>query len=403
MRVAYIADGRAEHARRWVRDFGQHGDAVLFLSTYPCDPIENVDIRVLPGLFRPGNTFVKSSEQADQPKTVSLLGRLVRTLVKYGADSLIRPLWHRLSSVDVIWQARAANRILNEFQPDLVHAHRIPNETFVLARVSHEPKISSVWGQDFIYNCRHYSVHRWLTKWSLPRVQAMTADCQRDLELCKNFGYQGDFRQYFPTNGGVDTQLFSMGLPSRKRPQTLIYARGYGPYLRPDTLFEAVKNLIPQFPQLCLRIIAPTSQMDFMRSRMEHFQIPPANYKIEPFQTQQEWAKTLQSATAFVSPSVSDGTPNGMLEAMACGAIPIMGDIESVREWIDHKRNGLLFDADSVPDLMDCLSICLEDSAFADDARLENQKLIFERCARETVLPRIRKFYEEVVELCKQN
>ena len=82
MRIAFIADGRAEHAKRWIGYFGSTEDTVLLLSTYPCDPIENVTVKVLPGIFRPGNAFVKSAEPKteDAPKKSGALGK---TLVKY--------------------------------------------------------------------------------------------------------------------------------------------------------------------------------------------------------------------------------------------------------------------------------------------------------------------------------
>ena len=47
----------------------------------------------------------------------------------------------------------------------------------------------------------------------------------------------------------------------------------------------------------------------------------------------------------MVSPSVHDGTPNSLLEAMACGCLPVAGDLDSIREWITPGENGLLTDA----------------------------------------------------------
>jgi hypothetical protein len=43
-----------------------------------------------------------------------------------------------------------------------------------------------------------------------------------------------------------------------------------------------------------------------------------------------------------VSPAIHDGTPNSLLEGMACGCFPVAGDLESIREWITHGQNGLL-------------------------------------------------------------
>ena len=41
-----------------------------------------------------------------------------------------------------------------------------------------------------------------------------------------------------------------------------------------------------------------------------------------------------------VSPSTHDGTPNTLLEGMACGSFPIVGDLESLREWIEPGLTG---------------------------------------------------------------
>ena len=44
----------------------------------------------------------------------------------------------------------------------------------------------------------------------------------------------------------------------------------------------------------------------------------------------------------MISLSISDGTPNVMLEAMAAGALPIMHPLDSIKEWIIDSQNGLL-------------------------------------------------------------
>ena len=37
-----------------------------------------------------------------------------------------------------------------------------------------------------------------------------------------------------------------------------------------------------------------------------------------------------------------DGTPNTLLEGMACGCLPVAGDLDSIREWLKPgQRCGL--------------------------------------------------------------
>ncbi len=63
-----------------------------------------------------------------------------------------------------------------------------------------------------------------------------------------------------------------------------------------------------------------------------------------PLQSRAQMAEIFRRAWVVVSPSVHDGTPNTLLEAMACGCFPVVGDIESLREWIQPGVNGLLVD-----------------------------------------------------------
>jgi glycosyltransferase involved in cell wall biosynthesis len=82
-----------------------------------------------------------------------------------------------------------------------------------------------------------------------------------------------------------------------------------------------------------------------------------------------KWADVFRGAQIVVSPSIHDGTPNSLLEAMACGCFPVAGDLESIREWITHGQNGLLFDANDAASNCRCDSAGLE----REDLRLKPQ------------------------------
>ena len=59
----------------------------------------------------------------------------------------------------------------------------------------------------------------------------------------------------------------------------------------------------------------------------------------------------LASHAVYVSASRSDSTSQSLLEAMAAGLLPVVSDIPGNREWVIHRRTGLLFptgDAEAV-------------------------------------------------------
>lgn len=45
---------------------------------------------------------------------------------------------------------------------------------------------------------------------------------------------------------------------------------------------------------------------------------------------------------AYVSLSRSDSTSQSLLEGMAAGLVPVVSDIAGNREWVTHRREGLL-------------------------------------------------------------
>jgi glycosyltransferase involved in cell wall biosynthesis len=69
----------------------------------------------------------------------------------------------------------------------------------------------------------------------------------------------------------------------------------------------------------------------------------------------------LSAADVFVSASLTEGCPNAVMEAMACGLPVILSDIPAHREILDFdKRAGLLFPTKDIDSLSDAFSKSLD-------------------------------------------
>jgi glycosyltransferase involved in cell wall biosynthesis len=53
-------------------------------------------------------------------------------------------------------------------------------------------------------------------------------------------------------------------------------------------------------------------------------------------------AKILGCGDIFISFSSFDGIPNSLLEAMACGLVPVVAELPQLYEWIEHGWNGYI-------------------------------------------------------------
>jgi glycosyltransferase involved in cell wall biosynthesis len=105
-----------------------------------------------------------------------------------------------------------------------------------------------------------------------------------------------------------------------------------------------------------------------------------------------------RSAEVSVSITEHDGTPNSLLEAMAAGAIPVCGDLPSIREWIEHGKNGFLAAFNDPLAVADALRRALSLSDAERRAmRIDNGRIIASRAERsftgEQAAQSYRKFY----------
>jgi glycosyltransferase involved in cell wall biosynthesis len=73
------------------------------------------------------------------------------------------------------------------------------------------------------------------------------------------------------------------------------------------------------------------------------------NVKIRSWVQKSELLSLYQSAHCFINPSIDEGMPNAVLEAMACGLPVIASNIGGNNELVVHGKNGFLFNL-SEPD-----------------------------------------------------
>jgi glycosyltransferase involved in cell wall biosynthesis len=82
----------------------------------------------------------------------------------------------------------------------------------------------------------------------------------------------------------------------------------------------------------------------------------------------------LQEATLFVLPSISEGFPRALLEAMACGLPIVATRVGGTPELIIDNVNGLLVPARDERALAEAITLVLNDHRLQEKMRVENIK-----------------------------
>ncbi len=122
------------------------------------------------------------------------------------------------------------------------------------------------------------------------------------------------------------------------------------------------------------------------------------NVDLLPVQSRPQMAELFRRSRLAVSPSTHDGTPNTLLEAMACGCVPVAGDLESLREWITPGQNGLLVDPNDPQSIAQGILTALEDEALQQRARSLNAELIAGRAEHDQVMRSAQAFYRSLLD-----
>jgi glycosyltransferase involved in cell wall biosynthesis len=108
-------------------------------------------------------------------------------------------------------------------------------------------------------------------------------------------------------------------------------------------------------------------------------------------------AEVFRRAQIVASPSIHDGTPNSLLEGIACGCFPIAGDLESIREWITPAENGLLFDSNDPRSIANAILTAIENKSLRSNAAGLNQNMITARAEYGQNMQKAEEFYTKII------
>jgi glycosyltransferase involved in cell wall biosynthesis len=175
----------------------------------------------------------------------------------------------------------------------------------------------------------------------------------------------------------------------------IINPRGFRAYVKNEAFFKSIPLVLAKRSDA--RFIFSSMQgesqaLQWMKDlRIEHA------VQLNPPLSHAQMGDVFRGAQIVVSPSIHDGTPNSLLEGMACGCFPIAGDLESIREWITPGQNGLLVDPNNPQDIADAILTALENENLRHEAAGLNAKIISARAEYGGNMEKVVEFYESVV------
>ncbi|HJR80632.1 MAG TPA: glycosyltransferase [Anaerolineales bacterium] len=380
MKILFVADCRSPIAQNWIRHFAGRGNEIYLASTFACSvdfPVSGLE--VIPVAF----SALKKSTQHPGSAPARTLG--LRTVIRQWFGPLtIRPAAQRLRS------------FIEKVKPDLIHAMRIPYEGMLAADASlGRPFIVSTWGNDFTWHAPSTRLMSHYTRWTLQVADALHTDCHRDLRLAREWGFRLEKPGLvIPGNGGVRSDVFYPPAKPVEEP-VIINPRGFRPYVRNDIFFKAIPLILARQPDAKFLFASMAGEAQAPQWTKE-LNIGHAVQLLPPM-PHAKMADVFRRAQIVASPSIHDGTPNTLLEGIACGCFPIAGDLESIREWVTPNENGLLFDPMNPHSIADTILAAIEYKSLRNKAAGLNQNMIAARAEYKQNMQKAETFYEKAM------
>ena len=400
MHILLVADGRSPITRRWMQSMLALQSRISLLSTFPCQPIDNVDlVGVLPVAFSSlaGSQVESTSQPQEKTRPKSRLAA-VRPFLQH--------LRYFLGPLTLLYYSSRFKKIVGDLKPDIVHALRIPFEGMLSSWLPEEiPLVISTWGNDLTLHARGSILMGRFTHRALERANGLISDTLRDIRLAREWGLRPEAPVLeVPGNGGVDLhEIETIENQNRPVPKFLkkdspliINPRGFRPgSVHQEVFFQSIPKVLTELPNAQFVCTGMIGQKDALYW-VNQLGIKD-NVVLLPYLNQIDLWNLFLHPGVYVSVSSHDGTPNTLLEAMACGCLPICGDIESIREWITSGENGLLVDPQDPQAVADAIVNAVQDKVLQEKSKKLNKEIIHNKADVLVVRKKIASFYKEFI------
>ena len=392
MRILYVGYGSSIHTARWISLLSDLSwDIHLFPvdSYYLSSALRNVTVHLL---------TKNHAAHTDSSVKQSVEWPFTRGQNRLKAIS-------SLMSADPLSAAARLARVIRRFKPDLLHSFELTGgilayEAFQRTDASFPPWIHSSWGSDLLHFGR-LSGYRSQALGLMKSCRYFMADCQRELDLAPEYGFQGEILGVFSASGGYDvaaTQRYRQPGASSQRKVIALKGR------HEDTLlgraFYGLKAI-----ELCKNELADYKIVVYLpqgeiTGAVEYVKtLTGLDISIMPEHTSHnEILQLFGSSKIAIALGLIDGTPHSMMEAMMMGAWPIQSNSADTTGWIIDNQNGNTVPAEDPIYLSNTIKNLLKNDSLLDQAAELNLNLVARKKDISVVKPAIVDIYRRIVQ-----
>jgi glycosyltransferase involved in cell wall biosynthesis len=188
----------------------------------------------------------------------------------------------------------------------------------------------------------------------------------------------------------ADLQQF--GIPPDSR--TLLFVGRLDPQKGPFVLLMAAKELLARRPELHLLYVGDGPLRESLQNQVAREDL---SLRVHFAGRRNDVPSLLRAAHLFVLPSLWEGLPNVVLEAMAAGVPLVASRVEGISDLIEDRQSGVVVPPNSAPLLVEAIERLLANPQEAQRLASNAQHIVQERFAWSHVVEQYDELYRDLL------
>ena len=304
-------------------------------------------------------------------------------------------------------------RLLRRVKPDVLHIHtlfagrRWRELPWMWPLYSYHPLVITAWGGDLMVSPKVSRSARRLIQFALRSADMVLGNSEALLEVARSMGVPR--QRLHEMQFGIDTEVFS----PIQATETLRTKLNLGP----GPVVYSPRAFTPTYNQLAIakaipKVLQVIPECRFLFQRRAEFHMPEYEAEVQeslerqgvdravrilPPRQYEDMPTYYALADVLVSVPSHEGMPRSVLEAVACGAFPIVSDLPALREWITDGENGLILSSVEPKQIAEAILYALSHKSMTQKAAQINREIVERRWSYSFWLRRLDELYREAV------
>ena len=375
-KILIVAMADSIHTARWLEQFR---DEEIKFMLFPSSPHRRMHPRI------------KQMLKTDSG---------VNLTFSWGLRMFALPLWVIDRFADNRLRGLLLRRMLRRERPETVHAMETQGAGYVMRRalrksISRPRVMLTIWGSDLFW-FRQFPRHKRKLKETLELVDDLALECNRDVAIAHDLGYEGRVIPPFPITGGYDVEtlsrIASLVPPSKRK---VILVKGHTRFVgRAELALEALEQVRDLLDDYQIVVYSADPKVRRISRKLSTQHSLDISLHRRGSLTHDQVINLFSKARIYLGISLSDGLPNSLQEAMVLGAFPIQTNTSCADEWIVNGESGFVVSPTDPASLITAIRTALEDDALVDRAAEINYEVARKRLDETIVASMSQNFYE---------